>query len=266
MAPQTARWTAPDPPAKAPDAKFMAEPWALHPYAYVKQSPTVYWDADGEESTIIYAGYYRSARSLILRNDSWRDVMVNKVAGAIRAYWERRIASERSGDEESMETPVESRPMRAVTPSVAGGTVRALFDKAAGSDSIVLFGHVKVVRAKETNAVISSSIQLFSDQRHSKWYSPGEVARMLPKSIRVVYVLGCRSEWFAERLEREKPGVVAFGIGPSKKVFEGATNLRDPGTYEIFQYGEGTKKRQEWKHQEPIEFHRAEPSRSSEGL
>jgi len=47
MAPQTARWTAPDPPAKGPDAKFMAEPWGLHPYAYVKQSPTAYWDPDG---------------------------------------------------------------------------------------------------------------------------------------------------------------------------------------------------------------------------
>ena len=35
VSPQTARWHTPDPIVKAPDAKFMAEPWALHPYQYV---------------------------------------------------------------------------------------------------------------------------------------------------------------------------------------------------------------------------------------
>lgn len=49
MMPQTARWTAPDPAVKGPDAKKMIEPWGLNPYSYVKQSPTMYWDPDGQQ-------------------------------------------------------------------------------------------------------------------------------------------------------------------------------------------------------------------------
>ena len=47
MAPETARWLTPDPPVKAPNAKFMAAPWGLHPYQYVEQNPVAYWDPDG---------------------------------------------------------------------------------------------------------------------------------------------------------------------------------------------------------------------------
>jgi RHS repeat-associated protein len=47
MAPQTGRWTAPDPSVKAPEPKFMASPWGLHPYQYAQQNPTLLWDADG---------------------------------------------------------------------------------------------------------------------------------------------------------------------------------------------------------------------------
>jgi len=47
MAPETARWTSPDPPVKAPEARFMAAPWGLHPYQYVNQNPILYWDPDG---------------------------------------------------------------------------------------------------------------------------------------------------------------------------------------------------------------------------
>ncbi|MCE9573340.1 MAG: FG-GAP-like repeat-containing protein [Deltaproteobacteria bacterium] len=47
MAPQTARWLTPDPPVKAPDAKFMAAPWKLHPYQYVDQNPVMFWDPGG---------------------------------------------------------------------------------------------------------------------------------------------------------------------------------------------------------------------------
>ena len=50
MAPQTGRWLTPDPPVKAPDPKFMASPWALHPYAYVQQNPVLFWDADGRDA------------------------------------------------------------------------------------------------------------------------------------------------------------------------------------------------------------------------
>jgi len=49
MAPKIARWGAPDPPVKAPDAKFMGDPWGLNPYGYVKQSPTLFWDPDGQD-------------------------------------------------------------------------------------------------------------------------------------------------------------------------------------------------------------------------
>jgi RHS repeat-associated protein len=49
LAPDTAQWHTPDPPATAPDAKFMTTPWSLHPYQYVEQNPIVYWDPDGRE-------------------------------------------------------------------------------------------------------------------------------------------------------------------------------------------------------------------------
>lgn len=50
MAPQTARWLTPDPPVKAPDPKFMTQPWTLHPYQYVEQNPVIYWDPDGRDA------------------------------------------------------------------------------------------------------------------------------------------------------------------------------------------------------------------------
>jgi RHS repeat-associated protein len=49
MAPDSARWLSPDPPVKAPDATFVAEPWALHPYQYVNQNPVLFWDPDGHK-------------------------------------------------------------------------------------------------------------------------------------------------------------------------------------------------------------------------
>ncbi|HSR98655.1 MAG TPA: RHS repeat-associated core domain-containing protein [Kofleriaceae bacterium] len=49
LAPETAQWLTPDPPLKAPDPAYMAEPWGLHPYQYVKQNPIVFWDPDGRD-------------------------------------------------------------------------------------------------------------------------------------------------------------------------------------------------------------------------
>ncbi len=56
LAPETARWLTPDPPVKAPDPKFLADPWALHPYQYVNQNPVRYWDPDGREGSLIHSG------------------------------------------------------------------------------------------------------------------------------------------------------------------------------------------------------------------
>jgi RHS repeat-associated protein len=53
LAPETGRWLTPDPPLKGPDPKHMAEPWALHPYQYVKQNPIVFWDPDGRDDAPI---------------------------------------------------------------------------------------------------------------------------------------------------------------------------------------------------------------------
>jgi RHS repeat-associated protein len=55
MAPQMARWTAPDPAVKSPDNKFMAEPWGTNPYGYVNQNPAMFWDPDGH-AAVIYVG------------------------------------------------------------------------------------------------------------------------------------------------------------------------------------------------------------------
>jgi RHS repeat-associated protein len=49
LAPETGRWLTPDPPVKAPDPKFLADPWALHPYQYVSQNPVRFWDPDGRD-------------------------------------------------------------------------------------------------------------------------------------------------------------------------------------------------------------------------
>lgn len=66
LAPETARWLTPDPPVKGPDDKYLAEPWALHPYQYVLQNPIAFWDPDGRED--------RSIGDLILNrggDDEW---------------------------------------------------------------------------------------------------------------------------------------------------------------------------------------------------
>jgi len=59
MAPETGRWLTPDPLVIGPNARFMAAPWALHPYQYVNQNPVAYWDPDGRNSDIV-ADIWRS--------------------------------------------------------------------------------------------------------------------------------------------------------------------------------------------------------------
>jgi RHS repeat-associated protein len=53
MAPELARWLAPDAVAKAPEKHFMVEPWKLNPYQFVEQNPVVFWDPDGNDSTLL---------------------------------------------------------------------------------------------------------------------------------------------------------------------------------------------------------------------
>jgi len=48
----TAQWLTPDPPVKAPDAKYLFSPWGLHPYQYVNHNPIAYWDPDGRDPAL----------------------------------------------------------------------------------------------------------------------------------------------------------------------------------------------------------------------
>jgi RHS repeat-associated protein len=49
MSSEIARWLTPDPIVKGPAPRFLEEPWALHPYGYVLNNPTLYWDPDGRQ-------------------------------------------------------------------------------------------------------------------------------------------------------------------------------------------------------------------------
>src|SRR5262249_52738461 len=56
LAPEAARWRTPDPPAKIPSPGLVRTPWTLHPYQYVNQNPSLYWDPDGMEGILLYVG------------------------------------------------------------------------------------------------------------------------------------------------------------------------------------------------------------------
>jgi RHS repeat-associated protein len=84
MASQTARWLTPDPIVKAPDPKFMSEPWGLHPYQYVEQNPVLYWDPDGRDKR-------RKARVPNRREEpqaweAWKGLKSGTLEGRIRAH------------------------------------------------------------------------------------------------------------------------------------------------------------------------------------
>jgi RHS repeat-associated protein len=53
LTPDTAQWNMPDPPTLAPDARFMADPWSLHPYQYVGHNPVAFWDPDGRQDAVV---------------------------------------------------------------------------------------------------------------------------------------------------------------------------------------------------------------------
>src|SRR5262249_28752272 len=55
LAPDTAQWHTPDPPATAPEGRFMAQPWALHPSQYVLQTTVACWDPDCRHPAPLYA-------------------------------------------------------------------------------------------------------------------------------------------------------------------------------------------------------------------
>jgi RHS repeat-associated protein len=64
MGPEHGRWLTPDPPVKAPDAKFMWAPWGLHPYQHVQQNPVAYWDPDGRAAIYIAFPDYKIETSV----------------------------------------------------------------------------------------------------------------------------------------------------------------------------------------------------------
>jgi hypothetical protein len=78
MAPQTGRWLTPDPPVKAPDARFMSAPWKLHPYQYVEQNPLVYWDPDGRDGVRNEMREDRDAQAAERDTNERRDTRENR--------------------------------------------------------------------------------------------------------------------------------------------------------------------------------------------
>jgi RHS repeat-associated protein len=64
LAPDVARWLTPDPPVKAPDPKFMAKPWTLHPYQFVEQNPVLFWDPEGRDARTVEGNRLRAVAFL----------------------------------------------------------------------------------------------------------------------------------------------------------------------------------------------------------
>jgi RHS repeat-associated protein len=87
MQPQTARWIAPDPLAKAPDERFMKDPWGLNPYQFVDQNPVVFWDPTGQ-----YADRYDLQRFWCwLTGKTFKDP--NKLEPGPNADWHEYIGT-----------------------------------------------------------------------------------------------------------------------------------------------------------------------------
>jgi RHS repeat-associated protein len=91
LAPQMASWLTPDPPVKAPAPEFLAEPWDLHPYQYVRQNPVLFWDPDGNAAHIaagagagaLVGGGIYLVKSAITGEFSWRGLGGSMLQGAI---------------------------------------------------------------------------------------------------------------------------------------------------------------------------------------
>lgn len=78
MAPQTGRWSTPDPAVKGPDASMMLVPWNLNPYQYVGQSPTLYWDPNGADRSLFH-GALADAYDRVQDRNPKRESTVNEV-------------------------------------------------------------------------------------------------------------------------------------------------------------------------------------------
>jgi RHS repeat-associated protein len=65
LAPETAQWQTPDPPATAPNPKFMMQPWGLNPYQYVTQNPVLFWDPDGRQGNLILTAAAEAAPAFV---------------------------------------------------------------------------------------------------------------------------------------------------------------------------------------------------------
>lgn len=205
---------------------------------------------------ILYGGYTDPLRSKIIENPSWRNAMIAKVTESIRSYWDRRIAEEGNRTDTN---PIGGEPVGSILPNAS---IPELFKELDGAETVVLFGHVKVVRVKETATVMSTLICLYTNKKRHTWLSPDEVVAMLPMSVRSVYILGCRSDPFADRLASKRAGLKVFGIAADTKVYEHASDVEAPASYEIFLYPETAKKGQESFQRKEIYFdeHIAGPS------
>lgn len=49
LSPMSGRWLTPDPPVKAPNVRWSAQPESLNPYQYVNNNPMTFWDPDGRD-------------------------------------------------------------------------------------------------------------------------------------------------------------------------------------------------------------------------
>ncbi|WP_224362733.1 FG-GAP-like repeat-containing protein [Hyalangium versicolor] len=146
MAPETTLWLTPDPPAKAPQGKFVESPWDMNPYQYVRQNPILYWDPDGLDPVII-AGEVSLKGSLPNR---YQGRLVNLDIKDIRSLpgfeqAARALATSSGASDVSSSTPV----IRVNTREEA---LNALRNSGAGGSKVYI-GHAGLYRDINTNQI-----------------------------------------------------------------------------------------------------------------
>ncbi len=258
MAPQTARWLTPDPAVKGPRRGVMAQPWALNPYAYADQSPTMNWDPNGQETTIIYGGIKGVVRPHAMTEASWRNTIGETVRQKLEGYWNRQF-KQHAGEYEGKtpKNPFTGEKMNVAVPNIMLTPPPDLFAEATGSDTVVLFGHVETTRAKETGAVLSTDIRIYVNASLSVRMRPEDI--VVPEGVKSLYVVGCGSSPFAERLAGLHPGMKVYGTPIDKRVNESSVG-GSTAAYDIFQYPANTEPAQVKSSAEDLQFNEFETS------